>query len=270
MKKKLFYVLFMVLMAIGLLSIIGTSLFADGIKWLTSYEKALEKAQKVEKNILVLITAPSWCYYCQVLEKKVLSIKKVQDLINDGFVPLMITDTNPDVHKFKFSGYPTVQIFNKDGKKIAEPQEIYQYAANAMIKGIEKYAIFSPSFTEFFEEDKKKNGEILNNIWTFEDEHAIGIVKITKEKNSMIITMKSVTLSEMKWKYNANEITLKQGDKVYKCDAVSEEEINVTKDKPVYWTLTIEKGWDMKKPFNLIEEGEEESGKFKFIEVKVK
>jgi hypothetical protein len=279
MNKKLFYTLFMVLMAIGLLSIIGTNLFADGIKWLTSYDKAIAEAKKVDKNVFVLITAPSWCYYCQILEKNVLSVKKVQDYINDGFVPLMITDTNPDVDKFEFEGYPTVQIFNKDGKKLAEPQEIYEYTAESMIKGIEKYAKLSNSttvttttvsFSDSFKEDAKKYGEIENNIWTFKNEHAIGIVNIAPIKNGMKITMKSVTLSEISWIYHSNDITLTQGKKVYKCTVAPEGEIIVKKDAPSYWTFTIEKGWDMKKPFDFIEAGKEEDGCFNFKDVKVK
>lgn len=133
-------ILFILIFAFALIfSTIGVKTANAQIKWVESYEEGLEKAQKENKNMLILITAPSWCGYCRVLENDVLSKGEVQDHIIKNFIPIKILDTNyDDIKKFTFEGYPTVLIYNPEGSKIAEPY-IYTYKSEDFIENTEKY-----------------------------------------------------------------------------------------------------------------------------------
>jgi hypothetical protein len=88
------------------------------IKWITSYKKAFAKAKKTKQNIFVVITAPKWCGYCIVLEKKVFAKSSVSKVLNKKFIALRILDTNSDKRKFKFIGYPTMIMMDHRGKEL--------------------------------------------------------------------------------------------------------------------------------------------------------
>jgi len=96
------------------------ALGAQEIHWIEDYDSAREKAQESGQNILVLITAPSWCTYCQWLAENTLQDPSVIDMLNQGFIPTFITDENPQVERFNFEGYPTVQIFTPQGDLLKE------------------------------------------------------------------------------------------------------------------------------------------------------
>jgi thioredoxin 1 len=93
---------------------------SSGINWIFNYDEAMNKAKETGQNIFVVITAPSWCGYCKVLDKNVFSKAKVADVLNKKFIPLRILDTNPDNEKFQYSGFPTMFLFDAKGAKIKE------------------------------------------------------------------------------------------------------------------------------------------------------
>lgn len=91
--------------------------FAQEVGWIDDYDRGLAKAQRVNKNMFVLITAPSWCGPCQWMEANTFTDKTVIAYLNRNFVPIRVEDTkngarNPDLDHFNFSGYPTVLIRN--------------------------------------------------------------------------------------------------------------------------------------------------------------
>jgi hypothetical protein len=93
--------------------------FAEEIDWIDDYDRGLAKAERANKNMFVLITAPSWCGPCQWMEANTFTDETVISYINRNFVPLRVEDTkngarNPDLDHFDFSGYPTVFIRNTD------------------------------------------------------------------------------------------------------------------------------------------------------------
>jgi thioredoxin-related protein len=121
MKKYL--ILFFVIV---LFLTIFTSLHTEStISWSDSYDEAIEEAKILEQNIFVYFTAPSWCIWCQKMDKETLNKLKVQSLINDGFVAVRILDEingkpNPEINRFEFDGFPTIQIHSSKGELLQE------------------------------------------------------------------------------------------------------------------------------------------------------
>jgi thioredoxin 1 len=90
------------------------------IQWAGSYDQALQKARATGQNIFVLITAPSWCGYCKVLDRDVMSKESVAAVLNGKFVPLQVLDSSADLRRFSFDGYPTMMAYSPQGQKLAE------------------------------------------------------------------------------------------------------------------------------------------------------
>ncbi|MGR3318080.1 MAG: thioredoxin family protein [Candidatus Anammoxibacter sp.] len=112
------------------------------IDWVNSYDEGLNKAQETNKNMFVLITAPTWCHYCKVFEKKVLKKEKIQTFLNENYVPVLVLDQingniNPDLSRFDFPGFPTIYIYNKRGNMI---KGISTLDSNEMLVFLKQYA----------------------------------------------------------------------------------------------------------------------------------
>lgn len=91
------------------------------IKWIESYDTAFKTAARTGQPVLVLITAPSWCGWCQKFEQQVLSDKKVQEMVSKNFVPLLVLDTNEkDLARFDFDGFPTVRVYDAKAKQLED------------------------------------------------------------------------------------------------------------------------------------------------------
>lgn len=94
--------------------------FAESeINWITTYDQAMQKAARLDRNVFVLITAPSWCGPCQMLEAETLTDPAVIKLLNEEYIPLRVLDVvdgrrNPELEKFSFGGYPTMFVYNVD------------------------------------------------------------------------------------------------------------------------------------------------------------
>ncbi|MCB1176011.1 MAG: thioredoxin family protein [Leptospiraceae bacterium] len=109
---------------------------SGGVQWLSSFDQAKSNAKSSGQNIFVVITAPTWCGYCKVLERDVFSKSSVQNTLNTKFVSLQILDTNPDKRKFNFSGYPTMYMLDQNGKKISD---VYGRDESSFLASIKKY-----------------------------------------------------------------------------------------------------------------------------------
>ncbi len=118
MKKLLLLlsILFLIIAGVG-------SLFAqESINWVDSYDEGYELAYKTNKDVIVFITAPTWCSWCQWMDENVLNKKEIIDMVNENFIPIKILDKidgerNPDLDKISFSGYPTL-LFTDPNKKV--------------------------------------------------------------------------------------------------------------------------------------------------------
>lgn len=95
-------------------------LTAQEITWIEDFDQALALAQDRDQNVLVYLTAPSWCGYCKWMDENTLNQRQVIDFVNEGFVACMITDENSQISRFDFSGYPTTQIFSPQGSLLTQ------------------------------------------------------------------------------------------------------------------------------------------------------
>lgn len=112
---------------------ISTHLVSEEINWITSTEKAFNKAKEENKSVFVLITAPSWCHWCIKFENDVLSKDNVKEYLNKNYVNLMLLDRvngkeNPELSNFIFEGFPTIAVFDNNMGKVRQfssfkPQE---------------------------------------------------------------------------------------------------------------------------------------------------
>jgi hypothetical protein len=128
--------------------------FGQSINWASSTDQGLVRAQREGKRTFLLITAPSWCSYCQVLERDVLSDAQIIAAINRDFVPVKILDTDSDIGRFDFTGFPTVYILDSEGNIL---QDFYTLDVGRMQVNLSEFAGPSPPTAQ-----QSKFDQILN------------------------------------------------------------------------------------------------------------
>lgn len=160
---------------------ISASMTAESqVTWYTEFDEALAVAQAEKKNVFVLITAPSWCIWCTRLEENVLSKDHFQDYQSENYISLKLLDKiggvrNPELEHFDFSGYPSVFLYDYEGRFI---QNIYTQDPEVMLASMSKYreaeGKFRPLLKDLLLPEKftftdKGGGEYINEgnkTWT--------------------------------------------------------------------------------------------------------
>lgn len=97
-----------------LFTLVGLELFAgserliEKLNYESSYEKALEKAQELNKPIMMVI-GQAECPWCSKFEVKTLIRKNINTTVQENFIPLTLL-RNKDIFPKKFhpEGVPTV------------------------------------------------------------------------------------------------------------------------------------------------------------------
>ncbi|WP_232473330.1 thioredoxin family protein [Brachyspira sp. SAP_772] len=90
------------------------------INWETNYNRALEKAAKENKAIMIDFYT-DWCTICKIMETNVYLDKNVASNINYNFVPLKINAEYNDenikflTNKYNISAFPTTVLINTNG-----------------------------------------------------------------------------------------------------------------------------------------------------------
>ncbi len=91
------------------------------INWQDYGQQAFTQAQQENKPILLLLTAPSWCYYCQVYESEdYLYNPDVVKLVNQDFVPIYVdSDERQDLtRQYLEGGWPSTTVLAPDGQRL--------------------------------------------------------------------------------------------------------------------------------------------------------
>lgn len=106
------------------------------IKWRDYNPKAFDEAIQENKPIFLLLTAPSWCYWCQVYESEdFLFNTQVVDLINENFIPIYVdADQRQDLtRQFLEGGWPSTTIMAPNGERLfgySGPRPVSNMIAN--------------------------------------------------------------------------------------------------------------------------------------------
>lgn len=146
LKRYLFMIkkqnLFSLILIIIMLLITSTTLYSQDeskeVKWLKTYEEAIEKAKELDRNIYVIATAPSWSDPCKKMFKETFTDTKIINTLNNKYIPLMVEDINPDISLFEVENVPTSFIVGNDGKTITSKEDFM--SVDDLSKFLEKYA----------------------------------------------------------------------------------------------------------------------------------
>jgi thiol:disulfide interchange protein len=95
--------------------------------WSTDLDKAFEKAKAENKSVLVEFTGSDWCPPCIAMRKNVFSKKEFVEAASKNFIlveldfpqgdPEVKEKNQPFAEKYKIEGFPTVILFNSEGKE---------------------------------------------------------------------------------------------------------------------------------------------------------
>lgn len=180
-------------------------IFTENVHWYTEYDKALIAAESKNKNIFVLITAPSWCGWCIKLEDNVLSNNDFQKTLIDNFIALKLLDKvdgkkNPELDNFEFTGYPSVFLYDNEGNFI---EDIYTQDPTKMIKSMISYkdADGRPKLSELKLPEK----------YTFENDGGGSYVNNFDSTWTMITTSGEITYIQLKYDYDHIYLGLESG-----------------------------------------------------------
>jgi len=100
-----------------LISLLATTLFAE-LDWACSYEKALEKAEKSNKLVMLMLSKED-CDACWYMENIVFKDDNVVDEIDASFISYYI-DIGASIppNGLTYIGTPTFHFLTADGKKV--------------------------------------------------------------------------------------------------------------------------------------------------------
>ncbi|GAA5130368.1 thioredoxin family protein [Luteolibacter yonseiensis] len=95
--------------------------------WTTDLEKAFVQAKAEKKSVLVEFTGSDWCPPCIAMRKNVFSKKEFVSEASKKYILVELDYPNGDkavkeknqpyAEKYKIEGFPTVILFNPEGKE---------------------------------------------------------------------------------------------------------------------------------------------------------
>jgi len=111
--------------ALAVIALASVATARDG--WMDDVDKALTKAKKENKAVMVEFTGSDWCHWCKVMEKQVFSKKSFNKEASKNFILVSIDlpkndsklrkKNKPVVKKYRVKGWPTVILFGAKGKE---------------------------------------------------------------------------------------------------------------------------------------------------------
>ena len=136
------------------------------INWMNYSNEAFNKAVLEDKPIFLLLTAPSWCYWCQVYESEdYLFNTQVVDIINSKFIPIYVdADKRQDLtRQFLEGGWPSTTILTPDKTRLygySGPRPVVNMIQN--LNGASLYVKENSFSNEIKYTYKKENQRDLN------------------------------------------------------------------------------------------------------------
>jgi protein disulfide-isomerase len=129
----------------------GQASSTGNLDWNGNLEKAIEQAKKENKAVLVNFTGSDWCIWCKRLSAEVFQQKEFKAYADENLVLVMldfprdiqqsqetVNYNNMLAQKYGIQGFPTILIFNNQGKLVA--QTGYQPGgASNYVKHIKSY-----------------------------------------------------------------------------------------------------------------------------------
>jgi thioredoxin-related protein len=119
------------LLALLLLTPISQALAAASTSAEPSFDEVLAKAAAEHKRVLIDFSGSDWCYWCQVMEKDVLSKAEFKAYADKNLVVLLAdfpsrTQLPSEVqernyflkNKYRVNGFPTFVVLSADGKEL--------------------------------------------------------------------------------------------------------------------------------------------------------
>jgi thioredoxin-related protein len=194
---------------------------AAEIDWISDYEKGLKKAKAENKNLFILITAPSWCGPCQWMEANTFTDNDVISLLNSEFVPVRVVDQkdgkrNPDLARFDFSGFPTVMVYNQ--KEMMLTSSVGAVDAATLIEKVKKYSDVDYDPSDNFLAFETDNGVL----------EQVGVKKWERRDNGTVTVYQEVNRDDFVYLYN-------EKDDVYIAVPINGGTVFETHDKGENW-----------------------------------
>lgn len=115
--------------ALGTAAMVSTAFSKELEGWSTDLDKAFQQAKKEKKAVLVEFTGSDWCPPCIAMRKNVFSKKEFVDQASEKFILVELDFPNGDkavkeknqpyAEKYKIEGFPTVILFDSEGKEFS-------------------------------------------------------------------------------------------------------------------------------------------------------
>lgn len=110
------YILLLILLLNGLFA--SSSEFIEKMNYEIIYEKALERAIKENKSIMMIASTKS-CPWCRKLERQTLTRDNINNIIQKNFVPLAVDqDLKNYPKKYEVKVVPTVYFINPKDESV--------------------------------------------------------------------------------------------------------------------------------------------------------
>ena len=112
---------------VGAAAMVSSAFSTELEGWSTDLDKAFAQAKKEKKSVLVEFTGSDWCPPCIAMRKNVFSKKEFVDAASKKFILVELDFPNGDkelkkknqpfAEKYKIEGFPTVILFDSEGKE---------------------------------------------------------------------------------------------------------------------------------------------------------
>lgn len=126
MRKK------MIMMCLGLLLLIPSSILANGINWTEDLEQAKVEAIETNKYIFVSFSGSDWCHWCIKLDEEVFSTEQFECYAEEKLVMVLVDFPkrkkqsaeqkikNEELSRqYRVRGFPSVAVLNPQGELVA-------------------------------------------------------------------------------------------------------------------------------------------------------